>query len=191
MKERHTLQPGTSQVPGLDYGRGLWDTKASPRFSTIWDAKRETTMNLGTRTLASVFCFTLLTAASLTMHAADDEGDFAPLFNGRDLSGWVPINVAPNTFSVRDGIIVSSGIPTGLLRTERQYENFIIELEWRHMKTGRKRGAVRLGRRPCGAGFAVRSRHGGADPGQRFQCQRARTSGTRRTATCSRFSARR
>jgi hypothetical protein len=37
-------------------------------------------------------------------------------------------------------MIVSTGIPTGLMRTERQYENFVIELEWRHMKPGGNAG---------------------------------------------------
>ena len=45
-----------------------------------------------------------------------------------------------DTFSVRDGIIVSTGFPTGLLRTEKQYENFIMELEWRHLKPGGNAG---------------------------------------------------
>jgi hypothetical protein len=72
--------------------------------------------------------------------AADQEEPFVPLFNGRDLTGWVPINVGPCTFTVQDGIIVCTGIPTGLLRTEKQYENFIIELEWRHMKPGGNAG---------------------------------------------------
>ncbi len=72
---------------------------------------------------------------------ADEQAEpFVPLFNGRDLTGWIPINVGPGTFTVRDGIIVSTGIPTGLLRTEKQYENFIIELEWRHMKPGGNAG---------------------------------------------------
>jgi hypothetical protein len=69
---------------------------------------------------------------------ADD--DFRPLFNGKDLAGWVPVNVAPETFTVRDGMIVSTGKPTGVMRTDRQYENFIIELEWRHMKPGGNAG---------------------------------------------------
>ena len=64
---------------------------------------------------------------------ADDDG-LVPLFNGKDLSGWVNVNCAASTFKVRDGMIVCSGIPTGVLRTERQYENFIVELEWRHMR---------------------------------------------------------
>jgi hypothetical protein len=74
--------------------------------------------------------------------AADEpaSGDWVPMFNGEDLTGWVPINCAPDTFTARDDMIVSTGIPTGLLRTERQYENFEIELEWRHMKPGGNAG---------------------------------------------------
>jgi hypothetical protein len=62
------------------------------------------------------------------------------LFNERDLSGWVNVNCAPNTFSVRDRMIVSTGVPTGVMRTERQYENFELELEWRHMQAGGNAG---------------------------------------------------
>jgi hypothetical protein len=62
------------------------------------------------------------------------EEDFRPLFNGKDLTGWVPVNVAPETFTVRDGMVVSTGKPTGVMRTDRQYENFVIELEWRHLQ---------------------------------------------------------
>src|SRR4029079_15975763 len=50
-----------------------------------------------------------------------------------DLSGWINVNCAPGTFSVRDEMIVSTGIPTGFMRTDRQYENFVLELEWRHL----------------------------------------------------------
>lgn len=65
---------------------------------------------------------------------------FKPIFNGRDLRGWVNVNCAPETFTVRDGMIHCDGIPTGALRTDRQYENFILELEWRHLKPGGNAG---------------------------------------------------
>ena len=68
------------------------------------------------------------------------EDGFRPLFNGKDLAGWVPVNVAPETFTARDGMIVSTGKPTGVLRTDRQYENFVMELEWRHMQPGGNAG---------------------------------------------------
>ncbi len=64
--------------------------------------------------------------------------DLVPLFNGRDLSGWVNINTAPSTWTVAgsgtDALIHCTGLPTGLLRTDRMYENFVLELEWRHLR---------------------------------------------------------
>jgi hypothetical protein len=66
--------------------------------------------------------------------------EWEPLFNCNYLSGWVPVNVAPKTFTVRDGIIVSTGKPTGVLRTEKQYENFEIELDWKHIVPGGNAG---------------------------------------------------
>ncbi len=65
---------------------------------------------------------------------------FVPLFNGKDLSGWTNVNCAPGTFTVRDGMIVSTGVPTGVLRTTRHYENFIAELEWKHLVKGGNAG---------------------------------------------------
>jgi hypothetical protein len=62
------------------------------------------------------------------------------LFNGRDLAGWVNVNCAPGTFSVSNEMIISTGVPTGILRSDRQYENFELELEYRHMKTGGNAG---------------------------------------------------
>jgi hypothetical protein len=74
----------------------------------------------------------LIVILSATPAVRADE-EFHPLFNGKDLAGWVPVNLAPETFTVRDGMIVSTGKPKGILRTERPYENFILELEYRHM----------------------------------------------------------
>lgn len=71
----------------------------------------------------------LLTGQSL----ADDSEDFQDLFNGRDLTGWVHVNTAESTWKVQDGLLICSGKPIGELRTDRMYQNFILELEWRHM----------------------------------------------------------
>ena len=56
-----------------------------------------------------------------------------PLFNGKDLSGWHNINCAPTTFSVKDGAIHSTGAPICELRTDRMYENFVLDVEWMHL----------------------------------------------------------
>ncbi len=71
---------------------------------------------------------------ALTSSARADKPGFVSLFNGQDLTGWANVNCAAGTFTVRDEMIVSTGIPTGVIRTDRQYENFILELEWRHLK---------------------------------------------------------
>lgn len=80
----------------------------------------------------------LLAAANVARAAA--AGEFVPLFNGRDLTGWVNVNCAPETWTVRDGLIHCTGHPIGALRTPRQYENFILELEWRHLTNGGNSG---------------------------------------------------
>lgn len=64
-----------------------------------------------------------------------DDPAFAPIFSGTDLAGWVNVNTAPTTWRVEGGMIRCSGKPTGLLRTTKQYENFVLELEWRHLET--------------------------------------------------------
>src|SRR5262249_46344652 len=66
--------------------------------------------------------------------AADSPGERPiELFNGKDLSGWVNVNCAPDTFAVRDGMIVTTGKPRGMLRTDHMYENYILELDWKHV----------------------------------------------------------
>ncbi len=89
---------------------------------------------------ARMRAFLIVIASLAALAARADDGSLQPLFNGRDLSGWVNVNCAPGTFTVRDEMIVSTGVPTGVMRTEKQYENFIIELEWRHLKPGGNAG---------------------------------------------------
>lgn len=81
----------------------------------------------------------LTTARAADAPGADADG-FVPLFNGRDLTGWKNVNCAPETWSVQDGKIVCTGRPIGALRTTRQYENFIVEFEWRHLTSAGNSG---------------------------------------------------
>lgn len=79
--------------------------------------------------------FKLLFIATLTLtaKASAQEDGFKSMFNGKDLIGWVNVNCAPETFFVKDNMIITTGKPTGFLRTDKQYENFIMEFEWMHM----------------------------------------------------------
>ena len=69
-----------------------------------------------------------------------DVPQFRELFNGKDLSGWINVNTAKDTWTVRDGMIACTGQPIGVLRTERQYENFILQLDWMHLEAGGNSG---------------------------------------------------
>ena len=85
----------------------------------------------------------LLPAAVLLFVAplrAEDADGFTPLFNGRDLTGWVRENCAEDTFTARDGMIIDTGLPIGVMHSARMYENFILEFDWRHMKSGGNSG---------------------------------------------------
>ena len=66
--------------------------------------------------------------------------EWIELFNGRDLAGWVNVNGAPKSWQVRDGSIVCTGHPRSFLRTKAMYENFVLELEWRHVAAGGNSG---------------------------------------------------
>ncbi|GBC98648.1 hypothetical protein HRbin17_01162 [bacterium HR17] len=98
--------------------------------------RREMLAALGTLGLAGA------AAAAIVQEAKDEEG-FTPLFNGKDLSGFVPFldpraqDADPaKTWQVKDGIIVCFGRPFGYLRTERMFGNFILRFEYRMVAPG-------------------------------------------------------
>src|SRR5262249_54040033 len=68
-------------------------------------------------------------------HTDDKKKDdgFVPMFDGKTLKGWVNVNCHPDTFFVKNNEIITTGKPTGYLRTEKQYENFIAQFEWKHI----------------------------------------------------------
>ncbi|MEX0928592.1 MAG: DUF1080 domain-containing protein [Balneolales bacterium] len=65
---------------------------------------------------------------------------FKPLFNGKDLKGFTDVNTSEDTWWVEDGILKCTGLPIGVMRTEKQYENFVLDIVWRHMKPGGNSG---------------------------------------------------
>lgn len=84
----------------------------------------------------------VLVAAALTAAAAQNKGPIVPkkkivLFNGKDFTGWklfIPKKegVAPKTvWSIKDGVIRCKGKPHGYIRTEADYADYIIHVEWR------------------------------------------------------------
>ena len=87
--------------------------------------------------LHPLLCLLLLAACRTAPHETHVT---RPLFDGRSLAGWVAVNTAPSTWTVVDGMLHCSGKPTGELRTARMYQNFILEVEWRHLVPGGNAG---------------------------------------------------
>jgi hypothetical protein len=84
---------------------------------------------------------TLLAGLLLAARAAAVEGpEFRDLFNGRDLTGWVNVNTAEDTWRVKDGVLICSGHPIGVMRSEKPYENFMLHIEWMHIEPGGNSG---------------------------------------------------
>jgi Domain of Unknown Function (DUF1080) len=62
------------------------------------------------------------------------------LFNGHDLSGWKAVarSEGETTWTVTNGVIHCSGKPTGFLRTEKNYRNYKLTVEWRFVRVAPK-----------------------------------------------------
>lgn len=86
----------------------------------------------------------LLTTTSLVVSGALLQGvpvpEFRDLFNGRDLSGWVNVNTDADTWKVKNRELICSGKPIGVMRSAKQYENFVLHIEWMHMEPGGNSG---------------------------------------------------
>jgi len=53
---------------------------------------------------------------------------------------WINVNTAPDTWSLRKAELVCTGKPIGVMRSKKQYENFILHVEWKHMEPGGNSG---------------------------------------------------
>ena len=78
-----------------------------------------------------------------------------PLFNGKDLSGWaadVPARDtdknAPDSFVVRDGMLVSLGKPEGHLVTQQLYRDYRLVVEYRFPGKGGNCGILVYASKP-------------------------------------------
>lgn len=79
-----------------------------------------------------------------------DEG-WTSLFNGKDLTGWIPVLKMPDgqvrkyragevgkqsTFFVQNGSLKTTGEPNGYIRTEDVYDNYVFHMEVRFSQEG-------------------------------------------------------
>jgi hypothetical protein len=93
----------------------------------------------------------LLLAECLSAQSAKPMFEFGTLmsydhiaYNRKDKGSplkWYDVNTSKETWSVRkDGSLISTGNPIGVVRSEKQYENFILHVEWKHNEPGGNSG---------------------------------------------------
>jgi hypothetical protein len=56
------------------------------------------------------------------------------------LKDFTPVNGAPDTWSEKDGIIHCTGKPVGVTRSAKEYKNFELVAEWKHLTSGGNSG---------------------------------------------------
>jgi len=85
--------------------------------------------------------------------ASAQPNGFVPLFNGRNLDGWV-VAGSPEGFAVVNGRMHSDGGKGGQwIHTASQYANFVLRLEWMLSRVGNS--GIFIRNDPTGAGFEV------------------------------------
>lgn len=101
------------------------------------------------KSLMSVFFF-IVFAGSLCFGQSDFEFEFgeelklesAFFQHNRKATPikWINVNTQRSTWTVSSDSLIDSGNPIGVVRSEKQYENFILHVEWKHMDPGGNSG---------------------------------------------------
>src|SRR6185436_9054994 len=82
--------------------------------------------------------WTICLVVSLFATSIHADEKFTPLFNGKDTTGW-RMFLDPNAkgadaakvWSVKEGVLICQGKPNGYIITEKEYENYVLRLQWR------------------------------------------------------------
>jgi len=85
------------------------------------------------------------------------EEGFVPLFNGKNLDGWVVMG-KPGGFVVKDGVIHSDGASgSEWLRSEKSFKNYVLKLEWKVSEGGNSGVFIRADKegRPWITGYEI------------------------------------
>ena len=73
-----------------------------------------------------------------------EEVRFEKITSGQKVKGqplqWIQVNTEDETWRVIGEELICTGLPIGVIRSEKEYENFILHIEWRHMKAGGNSG---------------------------------------------------
>jgi hypothetical protein len=100
------------------------------------------------RSAISAFLFTAIFSLDISAQELvatfGHEIPWQHVLEGKDTSGepvkWFQVNTEPETWKTEGDLLICSGLPIGVIRSEKEYENFMMHIEWRHMEAGGNSG---------------------------------------------------
>jgi hypothetical protein len=93
-------------------------------------------------------CFAVALLGTVTPLLMADEPVTKATIDGASGPGWVAlgeadfqnVNCAEDTWTWKDGVAHCTGKPVGVIRTNKQYKNFELVAQWRHLKSAGNSG---------------------------------------------------
>ena len=85
-----------------------------------------------------------ITFAQKPLFKFGEEIDFDKITSGQKVKGepvqWIQVNTEDSTWKLQEKELVCYGLPIGVIRSEKKYENFILHIEWKHIEAGGNSG---------------------------------------------------
>ncbi len=53
---------------------------------------------------------------------------------------WIQVNTEEDSWKIKGEELICSGHPIGVIRSEKEYKNFLLHIEWKHMEAGGNSG---------------------------------------------------
>jgi hypothetical protein len=83
-------------------------------------------------------------SAQESLFSFGEEIGLQKIISGENMEGvpikWIQVNTEAETWKVKGNELICSGHPIGVIRSEREYENFLLHVEWKHMEPGGNSG---------------------------------------------------
>ena len=106
---------------------------------TIWVSFVAASLGVTVQLAAFVACATARAEEPLNLPKATIDGT-GPGWQELGEADFHVVNGEPTTWKFADGVIQCTGQPVGVMRTQKQYVNFELVAQWRHLKSGGNSG---------------------------------------------------
>lgn len=72
------------------------------------------------------------------------EASYSEMIPGKKVKAkpvkWIQVNTNEDTWRLNGDELICKGHPIGVIRSEKEYENFLLHIEWKHMEAGGNSG---------------------------------------------------